>query len=47
MKISMEKLQVGICGKESGAEMHFAIVSGIITGDALFSYWPIFLACPK
>ena len=28
----------GLSGKESGAEMHFAVVSGIITGDALFSY---------
>ena len=28
----------GLSGKESGAEMHFAVVSGNITGDVLFSY---------
>ena len=28
---------------EKGAEMRPAIVSGIVTGDAPVSYWPIFL----
>ena len=28
--------------KITGAEMRRAIVSGIATGDALVSYWPIF-----
>ena len=28
--------------KKTGAEMHPAIVSGIVTRDALVSYWPIF-----
>ena len=37
----------GLSGKESGAEMHFAIVSGIITGDALFSYRPIFFSLSR
>ena len=37
----------GLSGKESGVEMHFAIVSGIITGDALFSYWPIFFSLSR
>ena len=29
-------------GKGTGAEMRPAIVSGIVTGDALVSYWLIF-----
>ena len=28
--------------KETGAGMSPAIASGIVTGDAPFSYWPIF-----
>ena len=32
-------------GKKTGAEMRPAIVSGIVTRDALVSYWPIF-PCP-
>ena len=28
--------------KETGDEMSPAIVSGIVTGDAPFSYWPVF-----
>ena len=28
--------------KETGEEMSPAIVSGIVTGDAPFSYWPVF-----
>ena len=28
--------------KKTGAEMRPAIVSGIVTRDALVSYWPIF-----
>ena len=30
----------------NGAEMRPAIVSGIVTGDAPVSYWPIFLPVP-
>ena len=33
--------------KETGAEMRAAIVSGIVTGDAPFSYWPMFLPDPS
>ena len=29
----------------TGAEIHPAIVSGIVTGDVPVSYWPIFFAC--
>lgn len=29
--------------KETGAEMRFAIVSGIVTEEAPVSYWPFFL----
>ena len=29
-------------GKGTGAEMRRAITSGIVLGDALVSYWPIF-----
>ena len=32
--------------KGTGAEMCPAIVSGMVTGDAPVSYWPILL-CPK
>ena len=28
--------------QRTGAEMRTAIVSGIVTGDAPISYWPIF-----
>ena len=30
----------------TGAEMHPAVVSGIVTGDAPISYWPIFFSLP-
>ena len=30
----------------TGAEMHPAVVSGIVTGDASISYWPIFFSLP-
>ena len=33
--------------KGSGAEMRPAIVSGIVTQDAPFSYWPIFFPVPS
>ena len=33
--------------KETGAEMRAAIFSGIVTGDAPFSYWPMFLPDPS
>ena len=33
--------------KETGAEMRAAIVSGIVTGDAPFSCWPMFLLDPS
>ena len=29
-------------GRGTGAEMHPAIASGIVTEDVLVSYWPIF-----
>ena len=32
--------------KGTGAEMRPAIVSGMVTGDAPASYWPIFLPVP-
>ena len=32
--------------KETGAKMRPAIVSGIVTGDAPVSYWPIFFPVP-
>ena len=32
---------------KTDAEISPAIVSGIVTGDAPFSYWPIFFSCPK
>ena len=28
----------------TGAEMRYAIVSGIVTGDAPVSYWPLFFS---
>ena len=31
----------------TGAEMHPAIVSGIVTEDTLVSYWPIFFVVPS
>ena len=31
---------------ETGAEMSPAIVSGIVTGDAPLSYWPVFFPLP-
>ena len=33
--------------KATGAEMRRAIVSGIVTGDAPVSYWPIFFRVPS
>ena len=33
--------------KETGAEMRAEIVSGIVTGDAPFSYWSMFLPDPS
>ena len=30
----------------TGAEMHPAVVSGIVTGDAPISHWPIFFSLP-
>ena len=30
----------------TGAEMYPAVVSGIVTGDAPISYWPIFFSLP-
>ena len=32
--------------KGTGAEMHPATVSGIVTGDVPVSYWPIFQSSP-
>ena len=32
--------------KGTGAEMRPASVSGIVTGDATISYWPVFLPFP-
>ena len=32
--------------KKTGAEMHLAIVSGIVTGGVPFSYWLIFFLVP-
>ena len=29
-------------GEETGAEIYIAIISGIVTGDAEVSYWPLF-----
>ena len=34
-------------GKGTGAEMRPAMVSGIVSGDALVSYWPIFFPVPS
>ena len=33
--------------KGTEAQMPPAIVSGIVTGDALVSYWPVFLSLPS
>ena len=36
-----------ITEKGTGAEICLAIVSGIITGDAAISYWPILFLFPR
>ena len=47
--ISGEQVAIRHLGNEmeAGAEMCLAIVSEIIAGDALVSYWPIFFPVPS
>ena len=41
VRVSFNPLNL-TCIKGSGAEMRPAIASGLVTGDASISYWPIF-----